>query len=675
MKNTHLMLSLLVMLPSASQAQRLLGDMNNSGDVNVADITTLAQMIADDNTTLTIDDAESIATKAAIVGKWMGRNSQPNSYFVLPDVNVDFFDDGTYTVSQADNCRNDGKYQVKGNVIYMMSTYCGLASAVWADNSIYLSPITLYNYQTDYSLSINPTMLVPFDADGQGYPSADIQRIEMESYHWIKNGEAFTLTPSLHPYNADKTQLTWKSSNPTVAKVNESGVVEPLSTGFADIIAFSSKNEDVFASCKVGVETIENIVIQSFENSNVGYSNYIALGEEYALDAYLFPNGADRNLLRWKSSNPEIATVSETGVVKAVSGGKVTITAYSVIDKTIAANLIVDVATIKSISFTYSVLAMKEREERKVSFDYYPANADKNLIRWASSDTSVATVDEDGMVKALSAGYAVITANSIVDESVYASMPIYIGNNFINSFQMNGYDYGLSVDATDVEAGYVWGKAGYVTISNPFSTQHQLVDCTVNNYNQVVFNNSTVISAENGVRGQDNPKDIDGGNPGITLIQPFSGSAVKIEADEDGYVYIVAMLSTHKNYYVFEDGTPIGFTLAMQVNHEAFPNGIIKYTAMGEGDFNEITDVTWTSWPEKVVLGENWEATAGKAGRIGINGLGIIGFPVRMGSTYIVGAGASKIPWCGLVVTKAPCSVVLQGTDPENPVEPFTLIP
>lgn len=241
-------------------------------------------------------------------------------------------------------------------------------------------------------------------------------------------------------------------------------------------------------------------------------------------------------------------------------------------------------------------------------------------------------------------------------------------------FQMDGEAFGLSSEAADVEAGLVWGEAGSVTLSNAFATQHKLVDCKNNNYNQVLFNGADVIVTKNGVQGQDNPKDIDGGNPGITLVQPATGAVVAIEAAADGYVYIVAKLSSNKNYYVFEEGTAVGFTLAMQVANDNFPEGVIKYTAEGEGEFNEITNPALTDWPEKVALGEGWEAAAGEAGKIGVNGLGVIGFPVYEGCKYLVGAGGSKISWCGAYFCAAPVSVVLQGTDAENPVEDFVLI-
>lgn len=223
-------------------------------------------------------------------------------------------------------------------------------------------------------------------------------------------------------------------------------------------------------------------------------------------------------------------------------------------------------------------------------------------------------------------------------------------------FQMNGEDFGLTSEASDVAAGFNWGAAGSVEINNAFATTHKLVDCKNNDYNIVTFADADVIVTKNGVQGQDNPKDIDGGNPGITLVKPASGAVVEMLAAADGYCYIVGKLSSNKNYYVFEEGSPVGFTLAMEIVDDRFPSKKIAYEAVGEGEYNILPDNFYTNWPVRVITGDPEAATAG-------NGLGVIGFPVYADCQYLVGAGGSKISWCGVYFTSAPCHVVISGDE------------
>lgn len=234
-------------------------------------------------------------------------------------------------------------------------------------------------------------------------------------------------------------------------------------------------------------------------------------------------------------------------------------------------------------------------------------------------------------------------------------------------FQMNGEDHGLTSEAAEVAQGYQWGAVGDITILNAFTTATKLVDCKNNNYNVVTFANTDQILTKNGVQGSDNPKDADGSNPGISLKEPIQGAVVQINAAADGYCYIVGKLSSNKNYYVFEEGSPIGFTLAMEIKDDRFPANKIAYTAVGEGEYNTLPDNFYTSWPVCVALNDPTATTAG-------NGLGVIGFEVYEGCQYLVGAGGSKLSWCGVYYTSAPCHVVISGTDEANPMADFELL-
>ena len=60
------------------------------------------------------------------------------------------------------------------------------------------------------------------------------------------------------------------------------------------------------------------------------------------------------------------------------------------------------------------------------------------------------------------------------------------------------------------------------------------------------------IETVDGIQGQDNPKDEDGGNPALTMKPAVGGAVIKLEAKKNGWVYIVAKLSTNKQYMVFE---------------------------------------------------------------------------------------------------------------------------
>ena len=76
--------------------------------------------------------------------------------------------------------------------------------------------------------------------------------------------------------------------------------------------------------------------------------------EEFDLKAYIFPQNATNQNIEWKSDNEDVATVSQTGHIKAMSIGTANITAYAD-NKKVQANCNIVVSDISSfISLRYT---------------------------------------------------------------------------------------------------------------------------------------------------------------------------------------------------------------------------------------------------------------------------------------------------------------------------------
>lgn len=206
-------------------------------------------------------------------------------------------------------------------------------------------------------------------------------------------------------------------------------------------------------------------------------------------------------------------------------------------------------------------------------------------------------------------------------------------------FQMNAETYGITSDGQAITEGFEWGAIGETKFSNPFATQHKAVDCKNNDYIKVKIDGNEILTA-GGVQGQDNPKDADGGNPALTLKPATSGAVVQIDAKADGWMYIVAKLSSNKQYVAFEEGKAIGYKLAMEISDPRFADNKINLELKGEGEFNYIPEGRQIQWVVREALNDVEAATAG-------NGLGVLYFPVFTGCKYYAHATGSKISWCG----------------------------
>ena len=275
----------------------------------------------------------------------------------------------------------------------------------------------------------------------------------------------------------------------------------------------------------------------------------------------------------------------------------------------------------------------------------YYAHATGSKISWSGiyfseKEAKSVTVEGDGISKTL-------VGNGGGSES-----------GSVQAFKVSAEANGIGADAVDVEAGKVWGSIeGAIEISNPFATQHKAVDCKNNDFNKVVID-GTEVETKDGVQGQDNPKDAEGGNSALTFKEATGGAVIQIDAKKNGWVYIVAKLSTNKQYVVFEEGAPIGYKIAMENADERVKGGVLNLEIKGEGEYNNLTLDKYPNglmWVIREYLGDAEAATAG-------NGLGVFYFPVAEGCKYYAHATGSKISWSGICFSeKEAKSVTVEG--------------
>ncbi len=139
----------------------------------------------------------------------------------------------------------------------------------------------------------------------------------------------------------------------------------------------------------------------------------IEINEELTIVATVTPISANNKSLTWKSSDNSIATVSSSGVVKAIKDGTVSITATSSNGKSDTLNITVNKPKIDvtELNLDESDITLETGNENRIMANVLPYNATDKTIKWTSSNNEVAIV-ENGKVKALNAGEVTITAET-----------------------------------------------------------------------------------------------------------------------------------------------------------------------------------------------------------------------------------------------------------------------
>ena len=135
----------------------------------------------------------------------------------------------------------------------------------------------------------------------------------------LQLGSGVTLVATLSPENAVDKTVTWESSNPAVATVDENGRVTTVGIGEAVITAKAGEKS---ATCKV---TVNAVPVSSISLDKTELE--LKIGENYTLVATVGPGNATDKTVTWSSSDTTIATVDASGKVTAVRAGRATITA------------------------------------------------------------------------------------------------------------------------------------------------------------------------------------------------------------------------------------------------------------------------------------------------------------------------------------------------------------
>ena len=200
----------------------------------------------------------------------------------------------------------------------------------------------------------------------------------------------------------EKLGLAWASSGPAVA-VGADGSMTAAEGGTATVTA-SSADGQLTASCTVtvtvpvtGVEAPPELALT------------LNVTESATLGVKVLPADASDTALTYSSSDTAVATVATDGTVTAVGKGTATITTASANGKQAATKVTVGVAATE-LGLDKKKMNLAVGGSAALKATLAPEAADPETITWSSSDSSVATVDATGKIKAVGKGTATITA-------------------------------------------------------------------------------------------------------------------------------------------------------------------------------------------------------------------------------------------------------------------------
>ena len=128
----------------------------------------------------------------------------------------------------------------------------------------------------------------------------------------------------------------------------------------------------------------------------------------------------------WKSSDPDVVTVDDSGQISAKSVGEATVKVQ--VGNVSASCSVTVVQPVTSISLDKKSLEMDALDTYQLTARVSPSDAADKSVRWSSSDEKIASVDENGLVTALKKGNATITVEAQDGSGVSSTCSVTVKN-------------------------------------------------------------------------------------------------------------------------------------------------------------------------------------------------------------------------------------------------------
>jgi len=437
--------------------------------------------------------------------------------------------------------------------------------------------------------------------------------------------------------------VTWSSADTNTASVSAAGVVTGTATGITSVTAhsgnFSSSTQITVTSANVCATPVSIAVAPANPTVPVNTTQQLV-----ATGTNTDASTCDiTDLVTWSSSTIANATVSASGLVKGVAAGSATITA-TLGSITGSTSVTVTAPTISSISVTPDdmTLAIGVGQQYTASAIYSDGSIQDLAtgVTWTSSNTSVATIDSNGLATTLAAGTTTITATvgTFTDSSVITVVPAHLQTITLTPTNVTmaagtqqqftavgNFDDG----STQVLVSALWSSSstsvltidqnGLALAVGPGSSTVSVTSGTVSASTSVTVSTATLVSLTIAPANSSMPDDAtktfsatgtfsDNSTQDMTLAVLWSSSAPGVATITNqglatslsiGTTTITAMLGSVSNSTQLTVSNVTLVSIAISPSNGRVQKGTsLKFTAVGtysDGSTATLTNVTWRS--------------------------------------------------------------------------------
>ena len=300
---------------------------------------------------------------------------------------------------------------------------------------------------------------------------------------WVGTDTSFTVNVS--PEGATNKNWTSSTSNASIASLSGKSTIHAVAPGTA-IITVTTEDGKKTATITVTVTQQVGEIRLSADKTT------LKVGGTAKVTANVLPENASNKGVTFTSSHSTVATVDANGNVQAASAGTTTITATAADGKGAYGTITIkveDMATGVTLSPTSKEL--KVNETAQLAASVLPATTNQG-IKFTSSDETVATVSETGLVTARKEGTAVITATAADGSEKSASCTIKVGATAVDVPVT-----GITLDQPEITIEVLKDAKQLKATVEPANATNKDVVFSSSNTNVAVVSNTGLVTAIN----------------------------------------------------------------------------------------------------------------------------------------------------------------------------------
>ena len=222
-------------------------------------------------------------------------------------------------------------------------------------------------------------------------------------------GDTVQLQAIVAPANATDQSVVWTTNHPEIATVDENGLVSTTKGGTVVITATTNDNKLV-AECEITV-TVPVTGIDLSYHETTAY-----VGDSFNMGYSFEPTNPTSIGVSWTTTDPDVATVSESGEVTIVGVGSATITATTA-DGGYTSSCVVNTEEyidVEGVVLEQTELTLRVGDTEKINASVLPLNATDPYISYVVPEGAEEYIemDEGGNITALKVGTVAITVTA-----------------------------------------------------------------------------------------------------------------------------------------------------------------------------------------------------------------------------------------------------------------------